>query len=243
MKYLSFFLIFIFPLNYVDSQTQPKTVIQEKNILNENDSYTSKESSDYLEKHIISKKISNLKEKVEKNLRKLGKIIKNYENELQDSKKKFEEAFQLYKTGVENYYAGNLINAYNQFLKSKNVSNELLFEFSKIYKKKVTEIATTVASKISNLEEDNLNASYFLIQDASHRLTVIKNKIDNAQELIRFHQYSEAIDLYRNAKILGILSLYQLEQDKNKKEEILNQFKTDLEDANYKMETIKLESF
>lgn len=196
-----------------------------------------------MEKHIISKKITNLKEQVEKNLKKLGKIIKNYETDLPDSKKKFEEASLSYRKGIESYYSGNLQNAYNLFLKSRSLSNELLLDFSKLYKTRVTQIATMVANKISNLEEDTLSASYFIIKDASHRLNVMKSKIDTAQELIRFNQYSEAIELYKNAKILGILSLYQLEEDKSKKEEVLNQFKIDLEDANYKPESIKLESF
>lgn len=230
-------------MNLIYSQIQSKTQEENKNIVIENNPLISLEPSDYLEKHIASKKISLLKEQAEKNLRKLGRIIKYFESQLQDSKKKYEEATNLYKLGIESYYSGDILKSYQYFQKCKTLSNQLLFDYSKIYKSKSTELSSQIAIKISELEKDSLNAPHFLIYDTTHRLTVMKNKINTAEELIRFNQYGEAIDLYRNAKILGIISLYQLEQDKAKKEEILKQYQIDLEDANYNPENIKLESF
>lgn len=224
-------------------QTQPKTQEEKEKPFLQTNPFIALETSDYLERHIASKKISKLKEQVEKNLRNLGKIIKNYESQLQDSKKNYEEAFNQYKTGMESYYSGDILKAYNHLLKSKSMTNQLLLEYSKIYKNKAVEITTKIATKISDLESNSLNAPYFLIHSTDHRLTVIKNKIGNGDELTRFNQYLEAIELYRNAIILGIISLYNIEQDKTKKEEILKEFKTDLEDANYNTESIRLESF
>ncbi|GIX40706.1 MAG: hypothetical protein KatS3mg129_0439 [Leptospiraceae bacterium] len=60
---------------------------------------------------------------------------------------------------------------------------------------------------------------------------------------MRFKNFTEAIELYRNAKIIGIIALYQLEQDKIKKEELLQKFKTDLEDANYSIEQYSFRKF
>jgi hypothetical protein len=240
-KPLLVLLIIIKPINILYSQTQPKN--ENTNITLENNPLVQLQPSDYLEKHIASKKIPKLKEEVERNLRKLGKIQRTYKNDIQDAQKSYDEAAENYKKGVEAYYSGDLLNAYNLFLKSKSISNQLLEKFSSLYRNKAVEISSEIASKLSNLQEDKLNAPYFLIHETEFRLNTIKSKISSAEEMIRFKKYGDAIELYRNAKIIGIISLYKLEQDKTKQEQLLEKYKADLEDANYKIENVKIDSF
>jgi len=234
-------VLIIIPIKILYSQTQPKN--ENSNIILENNPLVQLQPSDYLEKHIASKKIPKLKEEVEGNLRKLGKILRTYKNDIQDAQKIYDEAAENYKKGVETYYSGDILNAYNLFLKSKSISNHLLEKYSTLYKNKAVEISSEVASKLSNLQEDRLNAPYFLIHETEFRLNTIKSKISSAEEMIRFKKYGDAIELYRNAKIIGIISLYKLEQDKTKQEQLLEKYKADLEDANYKTENVKIESF
>ncbi len=236
-------ILFIFPLKIVFSQTQPKTEIQDNKILIEGNPLLLVESSDYLERHIVSKKISRVKEEVEYNLRKLAKIIKTYEKEVTDSQKNYDEAASLYKSGLEYYYSGDVLNGYSQFIKSRNITNKLLNDYANLYKKQSINISTEIAVKLSKLEEDTIKAPFFEIYESEHRLNVMKNKINSADDLVKFQRYGQAIDLYRNAKIIGVITLYKLEQDNAKKEQILEKYKLDLNDANYNVENIKLESF
>lgn len=241
LKFLYFF-ISIVPLNIIYSQTQQK-IEETQTITLENNPLVRIEPSDYLEKHLASKKVPIVKEQAERNLRSLGKILRLYKNEVKEAQKNFDEAADSYKKGIEAYYSGNLLNAFNLFLKSKVISSQLLEEYAAFYKKRSLEIASNIANQLSILESDKINANYFLIHESEHRLNVMKNKILTAEEMLRFKKMVDAIELYKNAKIIGIITLYKLEQDKNKKEQLLQNYKIDLEDANYNIENIRIESF
>ncbi len=242
-KTFSILIFVIIPFNFVFSQTQPKTENQNNKIQIDNNPLLEIEPSDYLERHIISKKISKIKEEVEYNLRKLAKILKTYEKEISNSKTNYDESASLYKSGLEYYYSGDVINAYNQFIKSRNITNKMLSDFANMYKKQSISISTEIAVKLSKLEEDAVNAPFFEVYESEHRLNVMKNKINSADDLVKYQRYGQAIDLYRNAKIIGVITLYKLEQDKTKKEQILEKYKADLDDANYNVDNVKLESF
>lgn len=238
-----FLILFILPIKIIFSQIQPKTENQDIKYQMNTNFLLEVEASDYLERFIISKRISKVKEDLEYNLRKLAKILKTYENEVVDSKKNYDESVSLYKSGLEFLYSGDVLSAYNQFVKSRNITNKLLSDYANIYKKQSINISSEIAVKLSKLEEDIINSPYFDVFESEHRLNVMKSKISSADDLVKYKRYGQAIDLYRNAKIIGVITLYKLEQDKTKKEQILEKYKMDLNDANYNIENTKLESF
>ncbi len=211
----------------IENKPNQKTLPAEENILAE------EKPSDYLDKHIISKKIHPLKDEIEKNMRRLARVIRYFESEVPDSKKRYDELASDYKKALESYYGGDIIQAYSSFLSIRPRLKNLTNEYVKIYKNRTLEISSQIFNKISAMNVDSIQAPHFLIHETELRLNVLRSKIEEASDLTRFQKYFDAINLYRNAKIIGILTLYHLEEQKEKKEEVLTKYKVDLEDANY----------
>ncbi|MDW7975679.1 MAG: hypothetical protein RMI35_03895 [Leptospiraceae bacterium] len=232
----------ILPLNIIFPQAQQKTTNPGDKITLTENPLIAIHSSDYLERHIASKKFPKVKEDAEKNLRKLNRILKHYEKDIPESQKQYEEALNHYKKAMESFVSNDILEAYKNLLQSRKISNELLQKYGEVYQKRALEISNEVSNKILLKDPKEFLMGSFNYLNSEHNLNVLKDKIHTANYLTRIHQYADAIELYRNAKIIGIITLLRLEEEANRPK-ILEKFKIDLEDANYKVERTLLETF
>ncbi|MBW7858808.1 MAG: hypothetical protein H3C43_11075, partial [Leptonema sp. (in: Bacteria)] len=96
-----------------------------------------------------------------------------------------------------------------------------------------------LSQKVIDLEVDPTKRGYgFLGNEAVHRLSVVRSQIRLGDELIRFKRPDRAIDQYRNARLIAILTAYHFETDPDKQSQILKQYESDLKDIGYSTDNI-----
>lgn len=190
--------------------------------------------SDYLERHHASRNIVQLKRVVELDIRRLGILVKYLGKEVDGSDKEYSDIAAIYRKAVESYYGGDPLEAYRHLMASHARALDLYRKFSEMYRKKTIELATEITQTIAAMETDTQNATAFYeLAEASHRLAIVRNQIKLGDEMLRFRRPDQAITQYKNARLMTILTSYHLEQDGNKRKEILQKHEADLKELGF----------
>lgn len=190
--------------------------------------------SDYLERHHASRNIVQLKRVVELDIRRLGILVKYLGKEVDGSDKEYADIAAIYRKAVESYYGGDPLEAYRHLMASHARALDLYRKFSEMYRKKTIELATEITQTIAGMETDTQTAiPFYELAEASHRLAIVRNQIKLGDEMLRFRRPDQAINQYKNARLMTILTSYRLEQDPAKRKEILQKHDMDLKDLGF----------
>lgn len=195
--------------------------------------------SDYLERHHASRNIEQLKKSVEIDIRRLGVLVRNMGKDVAGSDKEYADVAAIYRKAVESYYGGDPLDAYRHLVASRARALDLYKKFSEMYRTKTVQMAADITQQIAGMETDpDQKVSYFAIAEAHHRLSVARSQIRLGDDMIRFRRPDRAIDQYRNARLMTILTAYHLEEDAAKRKEILKKYEADLKDIGYHTENL-----
>lgn len=196
-------------------------------------------ASDYLERHNAARNIQQLKRSVELDIRRLAVLVRNWSTDVEGSEKEYADIAAIYRKAVEAYYGGDALDSYRNMQAVRARSMQLYQKFCDSYRTKTVQIASDLSQKVIDLEVDPTKRGYgFRGSEAVHRLSVVRSQIRLGDELIRFKRPDRAIDQYRNARLLAILTAYHFETDANKQSEILKQYEHDLKDIGYHTENL-----
>lgn len=196
-------------------------------------------TSDYLDRHHASRNIDQLKKNVEIDIRRLGVLVRNMGQDVAGSDKEYSDIAAIYRKAVESYYGGDPLDAYRHLLASRARALDLYKKFSEMYRTKTVQMAADITQQIAGMETDpDQKVSFFAINEARHRLSVARSQIQLGDDMIRFRRPDRAIDQYRNARLMTILTAYHLAEDPAKRKEILKKYEADLKDIGYRTDNL-----
>jgi hypothetical protein len=196
-------------------------------------------TSDYLDRHHASRNIDQLKKNVEIDIRRLGVLVRNMGQDVAGSDKEYSDIAAIYRKAVESYYGGDPLDAYRHLLASRARALDLYKKFSEMYRTKTVQMAADITQQIAGMETDpDQKVSFFAINEARHRLSIARSQIQLGDDMIRFRRPDRAIDQYRNARLMTILTAYHLAEDPAKRKEILKKYEADLKDIGYRTDNL-----
>ncbi|MCX7680020.1 MAG: hypothetical protein N2316_12505 [Spirochaetes bacterium] len=123
-------------------------------------------------------------------------------------KKDYDELYEKYKEGLQNFYKRRVITAQRQLLENKNQINNLFRKVAEKYRKDAEEMLDVCAKSILIVSLNKLTRydpdKNKQLMDNTMRLRVAYGKTDDAYEATVNHKYVYAIYHYRNAKAYAI---------------------------------------
>lgn len=192
------------------------------------------EGSDYLDRQIASRKIGKLRHLVERDLVRLGRLVENFGGDVAGADAKYKETAEVFRKAIDSYYSGELLQSYHLLRDARKRAFEIYKSFNDSYNQKVSEILskTTTALVDQEIREAGLAKSR-RVQETRHRIVVARRQLAMARRSIDSERPDAAIDHYRNATILAVIALAEIQTEKQKADEIYSTYKKELKDAGY----------
>ncbi|MBU43785.1 MAG: hypothetical protein CMN76_11235 [Spirochaetaceae bacterium] len=192
------------------------------------------EGSDYLDRQIASRKIHNLRLLVERDLVRLGRLVQNLGGEVEGADAKYKEAAAVFRKAIDAYYSGELLQSYHLLRDARSKSFEIYKSFNETYNKKVADILSRTTSALVDRElAEAGQAKSKVVQETRHRIIVARRQLDLARRSIASERPDAAIAHYRNATVLAVIALAEIQTEKQKADEIYSSYKKELKDAGY----------
>lgn len=133
-------------------------------------------------------------------------IVTNFPQE--GWKKEYEELYEKYKEGLQNFYKRRVITANRLLMENKNQINNLFRKAAEKYRKDAEDMLDVCAKSILIVSLNKLTRydpdKNKQLMDNTMRLRVAYGKTDDAYEATVNHKYMYAIYHYRNAKEYAI---------------------------------------
>ncbi len=192
------------------------------------------EGSDYLDRQIASRKISRLRMMVETDLVRLGRLVENFGGDVEGADAKYKETADVFRKAIDAYYSGELLRSYHLLKDARKRAFEIYTSFNEAFNRKVAEILskTTTALVDRELQEAG-RAKSKGVQETRHRIIVAQRQLDLARRSIASERPDAAVAHYRNATVLAVIALAEIQTEKQKADEVYSTYKKELKDAGY----------
>ncbi|HPL15130.1 MAG TPA: hypothetical protein PL180_00430 [Spirochaetota bacterium] len=182
---------------------------------------------DYLAKFHANEVVEKLMKRNLEDIYLLNVLVKNNSGKGWDSK--YQEIYNQYKDGLEQYYKRNMIYSRDKLEKNLNTIRELYKTIIEDYKKQDEELLNECAGKVLLL---HLDVSSRIDPDKADqlannhlRLKVAYGQLDDAQAAAQDKYYSGAIYHLRVSRAYGISILEALAKDENERKSIHDKYK------------------
>ena len=146
-----------------------------------------------------------------------------------DWKTKYDEIYNGYKDGLEQYYKRNIIYARDKLEKNQAAIRELFKVIIADYQKQCEDLLNECAGKVLMLHLDvsaRIDPDRFDQVHKNHlRLRVGYGRLDEAQSAVFGNYYSGAIAHLRMARAYGIAILEDLAKDEAERKAVLDKYK------------------
>ncbi len=182
---------------------------------------------DYLAKFHANEIVEKLMKRNLEDIYLLNVLVKNNSGKGWDSK--YQEIYNGYKDGLEQYYKRNMIYARDKLEKNLTTINDLFKIVIDDYQKQNDELLNECAGKVLLL---HLNISSRIDPDVAEqlqnnhlRLRVAYGQLDDAQSSKQNRSYAGSVYHMRVARAYGIAILESLAKDENEKKSIHDKYK------------------
>ncbi len=182
---------------------------------------------DYLAKFHANEVVEKLMKRNLDDIYLLNVLIKNNSGKGWDSK--YQEIYNQYKDGLEQYYKRNMVYARDKLEKNLNTIRELYKTIIEDYKKQNEELLNECAGKVLLL---HLDVSSRIDPDKAEQLAnnhlklrVAYGQLDDAQSAAQSKYFSGSIYHLRVARAYGISILETLAKDENERKSIHDKYK------------------
>ncbi|MCB1303231.1 MAG: hypothetical protein KDK37_03100 [Leptospiraceae bacterium] len=192
------------------------------------------EGSDYLDRQIASKKIDGLRNIVEVDLVRLGRMMEVLGSDVSGANVKYEETAAVFKKAIDAYYSGQLLESYYLLRDARRRAFEVYASFNAQYENKVAEIlGKTTAALVDRELAEAGRAKSRTVKETRHRIDVARRQLLTAQRLIANERPDAAVQHFRNATVLAVIALAEVQKDDQQKDQVYEQYKKELKDAGY----------
>ncbi|MBN1495828.1 MAG: hypothetical protein JXA07_03610 [Spirochaetes bacterium] len=182
---------------------------------------------DYLAKFHANEVVDKLMKRNLDEIYMLNIIVKNNSGKGWDSK--YQEVYNGYKDGMEQYYKRNMVYAKDKLQKNHAAITDLFKIMYEDYRKQCEDLLNECAGKIlqlhldigSRIDPDKSD----LLSDNHLRLRVAYGQMDDAQKAMSEKYGLGAIYHLRVARAYGISILEQLAKDENEKKSVRDKYK------------------
>ena len=192
------------------------------------------EGSDYLDKQIAARKMDGLRLLVEKDLVRLGRMVQNFGSDVSGAELKYQETAAVFRKAIDAYYSGQLLEAYHLLRDARRRAFEVYASFNDAYQQKASDILSKTTSALVDQElREAGKPKSRRVKETRHRIRVAQRQMDMARRLIANERPDAAVAHYRNATVLAIVALAEMQTEKQKADEIYSTYKKELKDAGY----------
>lgn len=192
------------------------------------------QGSDYLDREIASRKMGRLRALVEKDLVRLGRMVETFGEDVSGANVQYEETAAVFKKAIDAHYSGELLESYHLLRDARRRAFEVYGSFNEAYQKKASEILSKTTSALVDQEiKEAGRAKSRKVQEARHRVRVAQRQLEMARRSIANDRPDAAVAHYRNATVLAVVALAEMQTEKARADEIYSTYKKELKDAGY----------